>query len=324
MAVGFRSDLICVLGGTGFVGRSLVSRLARDGWRVVVPTRNRVRARALLVLPGVDVVQADVHDPAQLTALLEGADSVVNLIGILNERGHDGAGFKRVHVELVDKLVRACHQAGVRKILHMSALKASAERGPSYYLRTKGEAERIIATLAGDELKYTIFQSSVIFGPDDTFINRFARLMGILPILALPRLGARFAPVFVHDVAQAFARAISDSATDQQTYQLCGPQVYSLREILELIRKHAELRCLLLELPDALGQLQAFTLEYLVPGKLFSLDNFRSLAIASVCSENGLAALGIEPHSLEAVLPGYLSGPRRQDQLSEFRQHAGR
>jgi uncharacterized protein YbjT (DUF2867 family) len=324
MAVGFRNETVCVLGGTGFVGRRIVSHLIRDGWRVVVPTRNRVRARPLLVLPGTDVVECDVSDGAQLGQVLRGSDTVINLIGILNEAGHDGSGFRRVHVDLVERIVRACQDAGVRKLLHMSALKASAERGPSHYLRTKGEGERVIATLCGDTLPYTIFQPAVIFGPGDTFINRFATLMRWLPMLALPRLDARFAPVYVDDVAAAFARAVTDAGTDFRTFQLCGPGIYSFREILQLTKKFANIHCGLLGLPDALGQAQAFLLERLVPGKPFSLDNFRSLSVANVCTDNGFAALDIEPRSLVSTLPTYLGSGIQEAQFASFREHAGR
>jgi uncharacterized protein YbjT (DUF2867 family) len=323
MAVGFRDEAVCVLGGTGFVGRALVSRLVRDGWRVVVPTRSRRHATALLVLPGVDVIECDVHDASTLAGVLSGVDAVVNLIGILNEPGHDGAGFKRVHVDLVETLVEASRGAGVRKIVHMSALKASAERGPSHYLRTKGEGERRIANLGDSGPPYTIFQPSVIFGPGDSFVVRFARLMRRLRVLALPRLDARFAPVYVHDVVAAFCKALTDPATNGRTYQLCGPGIYSLREVLELTRKTARIRCVIVGLPDGLGRIQAFALGHL-PGKLFSLDNYRSLSVASVCTDDGFMELGIEPHSLEAMLPTYLNGSAHDNQLSSFRRQAGR
>src|SRR5690606_12495194 len=138
MVVKPRSRSVCLLGGTGFVGRTLVNELVRARYRVVIPTRRRQRHRDLLVFPGVDLIDMDVHDGRALAAVLRGSDAAINLIGILNERGRDGSGFKKVHVELVSKLLSACDAAGVTRLLHMSALKAEATRAPSHYLRTKG------------------------------------------------------------------------------------------------------------------------------------------------------------------------------------------
>jgi NADH dehydrogenase len=324
MAVRSQSRVVCVLGGTGFVGRRLASFLSRAGWSVLIPTRNRERNKRLLVLPGVDLVQADVHDFQALSELLKGCHAAINLVGILNEKGHSGAGFRAVHVTLTESLVRACQERGVRRLLQMSALKANRERGPSHYLRTKGEAEELISGLAGHELQYTIFQPSVIFGPEDSFINRFARLLKLSPILPLPRLDARFAPVFVGDVARAFTAALDMSAAYGQTYQLCGPDIYSLREVLDFIQRVLGIRRLVIELPDVVGRLQALTLEYLVPGKPFSLDNFHSLSVASVCTDNGLAALGVKAKSMETIVPTYLAGRGYRQQLSRLRRSAGR
>jgi NADH dehydrogenase len=324
MATPHRSRKICVLGGSGFVGRTLVARLIHDGHDVLVPTRSRVRSRDLWVLPGVDLVAADVHDERVLGGLVRGRDAVVNLIGILNERGHDGAEFRRVHVDLVAKLVRACRAGRVRRVLHMSALKADAEHGPSQYLRTKGLAESTLKELAGDELDYTIFRPSTIFGEQDSFTNRFASLLRMLPVLPLPAPDARFAPVFVEDVASAFHAALEDAGTYGNTYELCGPDIYSLAEVVKLVRWTVRRKRLVVPLPGALGLIQAFVGDYLVPGKPISLDNFRSLSVASVCSQNGFASFGITPRSLADVLPTYLAGASRQGRLARLRQGARR
>lgn len=323
MASRLRSGTICVLGGTGFVGRALTSHLIRGGYSVRIPTRSRHRHRRLLVLPGVHLTEADVHDERVLKQLVRGSDAVINLIGILNEKGHDGSGFKKVHVDLVEKLVGACHETGVDRLLHMSALKANAERGPSHYLRTRGQAEQLIKDLAGEDLKYTIFRPSTIFGPEDSFINRFANLLRLMPVLPLARADARFAPVYVEDVVQAYLTALDNPATHNQTYQLCGPNVYTLGEIVDMIREWMGIRRAVVHLPDGLGRLQALTADYLIPGKPFSLDNFLSLTVANVCTENGLEALGIKPRSMTAVAPTYLRR-RGEDPLSRFRQTARR
>ena len=324
MSVNNRSRLVCLLGGTGFVGRSLAALLVQHGYDVRIPTRDRARHRELLVLPGVDLVTADVHDERRLTQLLRGCSIAINLVGILNERGHDGAGFRHAHVELAEKLVRACHEANVGRLLQMSALKANAERGASHYLRTKGQAEQVIKDLAGEEISYTLFRPSVIFGAGDTFTNRFARLLKLAPVLPLPRAEARFAPVYVEDVARAFLAALEDSESRGRTYELCGPDIFSLLEIVQFLARELGLKRAIWPLPEPLGRMQAWVGDYLLPGKPISLDNFRSLGVASVCSEDGLAALGIKPTSMEGVVPSYLRGESRAEQLARLRENAGR
>ena len=318
------SRTVCILGGTGFVGREIAGQLVHRGYAVRVPTRNRERARELLVLPGVEIIAADIHDEAVLSRLLAGADAVINLVGMLNEKGHDGSGFRRVHVELVEKLVRACQENRVPHLLQMSALKANAESGPSHYLRSKGAGERTLKNLAGDELRYTIFQPSVIFGPDDSFINRFAGLLRICPILPLARPTARFAPVFVADVASAFCAALENHGPYYRTLQLYGPEEYSLKEIVVEIARILNLKRLIVGLPDSLSRIQAWFLDYVIPGKIFTLDNYRSMAVASIGTENGLAALGITATSMRVVVPGYLDNGDHKQLLSELRRKGGR
>ncbi len=310
MVVKPRSRSVCLLGGTGFVGRTLVNELVRARYRVVIPTRRRQRHRDLLVFPGVDLIDMDVHDERALAAVLRGSDAAINLIGILNERGRDGSGFKKVHVELVSKLLSACDAAGVTRLLHMSALKAEATRAPSHYLRTKGQAEQLIRSHPG--IRFTIFKPSVIFGPRDSFTNRFARLLKLMPVLPLACADSRMSPVYVDDVARAFMVALEDSHTIGRTYELCGPDIYTLDEVVHFVRDQLGLKRAIVPLPKGLGRMQAWVGEFL-PGKPFSLDNFASLGVAGICGENGFAALGIEPKPMSAIVPSYLSrrrGPR--------------
>lgn len=297
---------VCVLGGTGFVGRALVNDLVRAGYRVRVPSRSPQRNRDLLVLPGLELPGADVHDEATLAALLAGCEAAVNLVGILNERAHDGSGFRRVHVDLAAKVVAACHAARVGRLLHMSALKANAERGPSHYLKTKGQAEQVVKSQSGEALKYTIFRPSTIFGARGGFVQRFARLLKVSPVLPLPCADSRMAPVFVGDVARAFVLALEDSRTQNRTYELCGPDIYSLEEIVRALRRELGVRRAIVPVPRPLGRLQAWAGDYLVPGKPFSLDNLKSLTVPNVCTENGFAALGLTPAAFDALLPSLL------------------
>ena len=295
--------VICVLGGTGFVGTELVTRLAHDGHWIRVPTRTALDNDPLRVLDRVQLIPADVHDHRALARLFSGVDVVINLIGILNEHGQ--ATFQSVHVELAEKVVKTARMEGVKRLLHMSSLGADPQGAPSRYLRSKGEAEaRVRASEYG--LAWTIFRPSVIFGPGDSLTNRFAGLLrmsgGFLP---LARAGAKFAPVSVEDVAEAFRRALTDKETSHRTLELCGPEVLTLEQIVRTTAEVAGMQCTIVRLPDWVAWLQAAVMN-LLPGKPFSLDNYRSLKVDSVCRENGLATLGIEPQPMLAVLPSYL------------------
>jgi NADH dehydrogenase len=315
---------VCVLGGSGFIGTRLCAALAGQGWSITVPTRNPARAQHLAMIPSLRLLGADVHDPGQLAILCDRQQAVINLVGILNERGRDGSGFRRVHADLAGKLISACRQTRVGRLLQMSALNADADRGASHYLTSKGAAERIVREESGPDLRWTIFQPSVIFGPGDDFVNRFAGLLRMIPgglPLACP--GARFAPVWVEDVVAAFLHALADDATTGESYQLCGPDRFTLREIVCMVRDELGLRRAIVGLPDWASRLQAAICDF-VPGKPFSSDNYRSLLVDSVCSVNGLARLGIHPQSLAAILPRYLGNQGVAGRNSRYRQSASR
>jgi uncharacterized protein YbjT (DUF2867 family) len=306
-----------VLGGSGFVGRHLVARLAAGGRRVVVPTRKRERAKHLILLPTVDVVEADVHDEAVLARLVRRASVVVNLVGILHEQRR--GEFEHVHVELARKLVAACSAAGVSRLLHMSALNADP-KGPSGYLRSKGEAEAIVAVSG---LAWTIFRPSVIFGREDSFLNLFATLEKLAPVIPLACAGAKFQPVFVGDVARAFDAVTDDDAAMQQRFSLCGPRVYSLRELVTYVGELSGYKRPILPLGRGLAQLQARVLEWL-PGPLMSRDNLASMERDNVCDASLLAKLGFAATALEAVAPAYLATGAIKSRYDEFRAQSGR
>ncbi len=300
---------VCVLGGSGFVGTELVTRLVYAGHWVRVPTRNLAHAVRLRVLDTAELRVANVHDPRVLSQLFSDCTAVINLIGILNERRRDS--FESVHAALAAKVMNAARAAGVRRVLHMSSLGAS-ETAPSRYLRSKAAAEAALRAVPHPEQPHpavTIFRPSVIFGAGDSLTNRFAALLrmssGVLP---LARATARFAPVSVVDVAEAFVRALERPSSAGATYELCGPEVLTLEQIVRLTAQVASLPCRIVRLPDVLARLQGVVMG-LLPGKPFSLDNFRSLTLDSVCREDGCAALGIVPRPLLAELPLYL-GPQ--------------
>jgi len=319
-----RSRNICVLGGSGYVGTHLCSTLVRSGHPVTVLTRSVERAKHLRVLPSLKLVGCNVHDVDQLTAAMAGHDVVINLVGILNESGRSGAGFRQAHSDLAGKVVAACRSNRIDRLLHMSGLHADADRGPSHYLRSKGIAERIVREEGGPDFKWTIFQPSVIFGSGDSFINRFAGLLKVMPFgMPLAKPDSRLAPVWIEDVVAAMQIALSDEDTAGESYQLCGPEVFTLREIVCYIRDELRLKRAIIGLPDSLSRLQAAIMDF-VPGKPFSTDNYRSLGVDSVCTVNGFVRLGIEPHSMRAIVPRYLGLEGGRSRYALFRRRARR
>jgi NADH dehydrogenase len=296
---------ICVLGGSGFVGQSLCRLLAGNNWLVRVPSRRLIgNYDPLRILDGVEIVQCDIHDPATLETLFTDCDAVINLVGILNEKGSDGSGFRHAHVELARKVIRACQNQGVSRLLHMSALHADAEHGPSLYLRSKGEAEQLVIEAEQHGLHVTRFCPSVIFGPGDSFFNRFASLLQFAPVFPLACPGARFAPIYVEDVARAFMLSLTDDNTIGQAYNLCGPNTYTLKELVSYTAHCCGYRRLIIGLNNTASALQARVLG-LLPGKPMSYDNYLSLTVDSVCEEDFPARFGT-PVPLEEVVPAYL------------------
>ena len=297
------TSIICVLGGSGFVGRHVCAALAARGLRVRVPTRDRERAKHLTMLPTVEPVTADVHNPATLNKLLQGCDAVINLVGVLHG-GRGNASFNAGHAELARKLVTACRETGVRRLLHMSSLNAVADatKAPSEYLRSKGEAQAVVRESG---LDYTVFRPSIIFGREDNFLNLFAQMLKNFPLLIVPAAAARFQPVFVGDVARVFADALPRQDSIGQSYDLCGPKVYTLRELAEFV-VHTTGRYRPVFGADAtLTNIMAFTMECL-PGKMMSMDNVRSMSVDNVC-HGCTFPFAIVPQAVEAVAPAWLA-----------------
>ncbi|MEK6243611.1 MAG: complex I NDUFA9 subunit family protein [Pseudomonadota bacterium] len=306
-----------VVGGAGFVGRHLVAALAARGAHVTVPTRRRDRAKHLILLPTVDVVEVERLDARVLARLAAGRDVVVNLAGVLHSPrarpdaqgpNHYGPAFAQTHVELAQAVIGACREAGVKRLLHMSALGADP-KAPSEYLRSKAIGEQ--AVLAADDLEVTALRPSVIFGPEDRFLNLFARLAAFFPVLALGSPGARFQPVYVGDVVRAFLAALEGRDAAGKRYDLCGPKEYTLRQLVELVCVITGRRRLVIGLPDGLSYLQAWMME-LLPVQLLTRDNYYSMQVPSVC--DCAFPFDIQPAPLEAVAPSWLApaGPRER------------
>ena len=303
---------LVILGGTGFVGSRLIPRLAADGHRIVVLSRNREQHRELGVLPGVSVRSADVYDDASLRQHLSGADAVINLIGILNASGQHS--FQRAHVDMARRLIAACEASDVKRLHQMSSLKAG--QGLSNYLKTRGEAEALVKA---SSLDWTIYQPSVIFGRGDGLVSRFSTLLRRMPVFPLARANSRMAPTWVGDVAEAIARCVNGHPlSHRHSFELYGAEVLTLGEIVRNIRDNAKLSTPIMPLPDSLGRLQAQVAE-LLPGKPFSLDNFRSLRTDSVGKVDGYAALGIAQQPFTPWLQQLLHEPARQRRLNEAR-----
>jgi uncharacterized protein YbjT (DUF2867 family) len=308
---------VLVVGGSGFIGRHLVASLAAAGIRVTVPARRRERAKHLILLPTVDVIQADVMAPGVLQRLCAGKQAVYNLVGILHsrrgrrdERGANeyGPDFARVHVELPQAIVAACRLAGVRRLLHVSALGAARD-GPSEYLRSKAIGEQ--AVLAAEDLDATVFRPSVVFGPEDRFLNTFAAMTRFLPVMAVPCPEAQFQPVYVGDVARALHYALEEPEAHGQSYELCGPRVYTTKQLVEFVCAVTRRPRLVIGLSPRMSYFQAWMLEHL-PGKLMSRDNYRSMQVPNTCGAG--FPFQLQPQALEAIAPAYLapSGPRER------------
>ncbi len=321
---------VLVLGGTGFVGRHLCEKLVRDYCRVTVPTRRLRNANSVLMLPMVDPVEANIHDEAALTQLVAGHDAVVNLVAIL--QGSESA-FERTHVALPEKIVRACAAAGVQRVLHVSALGADARNPaalPSRYLRSKSRGEQVLRHAA---LNLTVLRPSVIFGAGDKFLNVFAQLQHLLPVVPLAGAHALFQPVWVEDVASALAHCLQEEhahSTIGQTYEACGPEVLTLAQLVRRAGQYAGVSGgrgrPVIGLPDAVARVQARLME-LMPGEpVLSRDNLDSMKVPNVATglHPGLDALGIHAAALAAIAPTYLGATGLRSNLMVKRKTAGR
>ncbi|HEX5127866.1 MAG TPA: complex I NDUFA9 subunit family protein, partial [Rhodocyclaceae bacterium] len=272
---------ILLLGGSGFIGSHLARRLSEQDFLVVIPTRRAERAKHLTLLPTVEVIEADVHDQKVLSDLASSADTIINLIGILHSKSGVpyGPDFAQAHVALPQKIAMACNDTAVQRLIHVSALGA-ANDAPSEYLRSKADGE---AAIQKAHAAWTIFRPSVVFGPDDKFLNVFAQLLHTFPILPLGGARARFQPVFVEDVVSAIVSSLTLSASFGHTYELAGPKIYSLLDLVHYVAELIGRPRLIVPLPDGLAMLEAAILECL-PGPLMNRDNMRSMQIDSIAS----------------------------------------
>lgn len=314
---------VLVLGGTGFVGRQVCEQMARLGWQITVPTRRAINAASVQSLPGVTVIEASVHKRAELTRLMPGHDAVVNLVAVLHG---DEDRFEQIHVALPGLIAEAMRSAGIERLVHVSALGADPQ-GSSMYQRSKARGETV---LHGAGLQLTVLRPSVIFGAEDKFLNLFADLQAVMPFMPLAGSSTRFAPVWVGDVARAIVNSLQNPASIGQTYELCGPEVMTLGELVHHAGQWAGVNHgrgrPVIGLPMWVGWLQALAME-MAPGEpLMSRDNLASMQVDNVATGllPGLTALGIHAASAAGVAPGYLGHRGPRSRLNGWRARAGR
>lgn len=291
---------IAVIGGSGFIGRHIVHQLRLRGFQP------RVVARGPVQRPGStrDVVTCDPAEVDSLRTAIRGCDAVMFLPGILHGRPQD---FEEVHVRLPDRVMEACRREGIVRYVHMSALGADAN-GPSWYLRSKGQGEERVRR---SSLQWTVFRPSVVFGEGDQFLSLFARMVRLCPVIPLAGAHARFQPVWVDDVAHAFVETLNLPDTISQCFDLVGPEVYTLADLVRLCARFVGRRCLVVPLPPAIARVQAAVLEQL-PGPLMSRDNLDSMRVDNVSARDFPEVFGRQSASLEVIAPGYLGAPSRR------------
>ncbi len=310
---------VLVLGGTGFIGRHVCEKLAAAGHRITVPTRRVATAKHIQMLPRLDLLECDAHDAAQLAHTVAGHDVVINLIAVLHG---DEARFTHVHVALVEKIVAACKAtASVKRIVHVSALGAALD-APSMYQRSKARGEQV---LQGSALDYAILRPSVVFGAEDKFLNLFAKLQALFPVMPLGGADTQFQPVWVEDVAQAVVELVyyENHSYSRNIYEACGDKIHSLADLVRLAGACSGNQRPIIALPRSLARMQAAVMEFLPGEPLMSRDNVDSMQVPNIASGTlpGLRDLGITPGSLESIAPTYLM---HKDKLDEYRRHATR
>ena len=309
MVLDLSQKTIAVIGGTGFVGRAIVEKLAATGARILILARNTERAKSLKVFGAVGQISAvagNALNDDDLAAIIEPADMVVNLIGILAPSGRQK--FETLQAELPGRIGKMAALKGVKNIVHISAIGASL-KSPSLYARTKAEGERALLRQFPSAI---VLRPSVIFGPGDGLFARFGQMAMLAP--ALPLVGGgrnRMQPVYVGDVADSVVAALTGKATHSQIYQLGGPHIYSFAELMRFILKATERRRMLVSVPFSVMAIPAF-FAGLLPNPPVTSDQLKLLKTDNICAKSapGLAELGITPTAIEAIVPEYLAAFR--------------
>ncbi len=315
---------ILIIGGAGFIGTALASKLAEQGRRVIVPTRRIKNAETLLMVPRVEVIETNLGDNNALKNLVAQADAVINLAGILHG-GHGkpyGAGFAKTHVELPQRITKFMKLNGVKRFLHVSALGITgSQNSPSMYLRSKTDGERVVR---GSFLNWTIYRPSVVFGPNDHFLNLFAKLAKFFPILPLAGANVKFQPIFVGDLVNGMVNTLDNPESEEKTYELAGPKVYCLKELVNIAVTYSGNRCAILGLPGPLAYLQALAMEMLPGQPLLSRDNLDSMRIDNIATGPMSPDLELSPQTLETIAAEYLKPADAITNMDNYRSKAHR
>ncbi len=310
---------ITIIGGAGFVGSALVAKLDQAGYQIKVLSRRREAAKHLILLPNVQVVECDIANNHALKDALKDSDAVINLVGILHETSINS--FEKIHHQLPRRVAQLCDELGIARLIHMSALQAS-NNAPSAYLKSKAAGEAAVNEY-NKKLNISIFRPSVIFGRGDSFLTMFANLVKFLPVIALAKPNAKFQPIWVEDVAQCFLNALENTRTYGKSYDLGGPNIYTLRQIVQKVMEILGKQRPIIGLNDTLSMAQGFMLE-LMPIKLMTRDNIRSMQVDNITAQPMATELNVAPTALDVVVPEYLLDTSPRSLYDGFRAAAGR
>jgi len=313
----YMAKSICIIGGSGFVGRSVMRQALAKGYRVRVACRHPEKAKHLLV-DGASLHHVDICTGKGLQEAIAGVDVVINLVGLLFERGH--YTFDAAHVQGTRNTLKACEQAGINRYIHMSALGASSKSN-SAYGRSKFEAEQAVRDAS---LDWTIMRPSIIFGQDDDFFNKLDAMSAFVPVFPVIAGATKFQPVWVEDVARAFVQSVDDEKTISQCYELGGSHVYSFNELINILLENKGRKRLCIAVPNAVAGMMATALQFL-PVPPLTPDQLAMLAYDNVVQgDTAFPACFGSPATVESILPSYVNGDqagRLQQQLGQCRQN---
>jgi len=307
---------ICIIGGSGFVGHAITQAARVQGHHVTVACRHPERARNILT-DGVRLSRVDITDGSGLAEAISGSDCVINLVGLLFEKGR--YSFEATHVQGTSHVLDICKNLGIKQYIHMSALGAD-QGSESAYARTKAAAED---NVRNSNLKWTIFRPSIIYGAGDSFFNTFKQISRIPPMLPVISGSTRFQPVWVNDVARSFLHCIANRHSYKKTFELGGPETYALQELLELLMKTLDRRRLLLPVPQLLARLMATVMQFL-PTPPLTPDQLTLLQHDNVIDGTPFPKIFGSPARLEEILPTYIDGAQvlqLQQSMDHYRKH---
>jgi len=315
-----KNKTIGILGSSGFVGRHLLDNLSAKGYKLVAFVRHKSRSRDLAMYPNTQVVEVDIHNESALTNAIRDCDIVINLVGILHEDRFGAENtFENIHVNLPHKIVKSCNAADIERLMHISAINADPAALESKYLASKGEGENIVLVQSNRKLKTTVFKPSIIFGSDDSFINMFADMLRWpVPVLPLACPNFKLAPIAVEDVVGFIINVLDDTKTFGKVYNLCGKETYTLHKLVLMVKDILGRRTRIIPLSNFWSKMQALILGIL-PGKMFTLDNFYSLQKDAICDGKDNVLVG--KIGLKARLSGIVDSPKNKDKFSYYRKH---